>query len=63
MIRWGRPAIERLSEAQGTFLDQLQERWIAQAIIVSAATSLFLELAIIRWQGSVCEVLAFSLSS
>lgn len=59
MIRWGRPAIERLSEEQGTFLDQLQERWIALAIIVSAASSLFLELAIIRWQGSVWEVFAF----
>ncbi len=59
LIRRGRPAIERLSEEQAGFLDALSARWVPLAIIVSAGTSLFLELAMIRWQGSVWEVFAF----
>src|SRR5512132_904897 len=59
VIRRTEPAIERLSQLQTTFLDTLAERWIPIAIIVSAAASLFLELAMIRWQGSVWEVFAF----
>ena len=59
LIRRTEPAIKRLSQLQTTFLDTLAERSIPIAIIVSAAVSLFLELAMIRWQGSVWEVFAF----
>lgn len=59
LMRRIRPAIERLSGEQTIFLDRLDPRWVAPAIVVSAATSLFLELAMIRWQGSVWEVFAF----
>lgn len=59
LIRRSRTRIERLSEEQAGFLDRLDARWVPLAIIVSAAVSLFLELAMIRWQGSVWEVFAF----
>ncbi|MBP7864350.1 MAG: hypothetical protein KA419_00260 [Acidobacteria bacterium] len=41
------------------FLDEMPDQWIPLAIIGSAAGSLALELAIIRWQGTVWEVFAF----
>ncbi len=45
--------------AQAQFLDALPAKWIKPAIFVSAAMSLALELAIIRWQGTVFEFFAF----
>ena len=51
--------IERVSEAQARYLDELPERWVALAILCSAGLSLFLELSMIRWQGSVWEFFAF----
>jgi spermidine synthase len=47
------------AEVQRHFLDSLDPRYIDMAIAVSAAISLFLELALIRWQSSVLEFLAF----
>jgi spermidine synthase len=51
--------IDANAVAQRNFLDTLQPRYIDVAIAVSAALSLFLELALIRWQSSVLEFLAF----
>ena len=48
---------DALKEAQ--FLDALDVRYLNLAIFGSAALSLFLELAIIRWQGTVFEFFAF----
>src|SRR6202007_394132 len=45
--------------AQAHFLDTLDPRNVDLAIAISAALSLFLELAVIRWQSSVLEFLAF----
>lgn len=47
------------SEAQAQFLDSISPSKVNLAIVSSAALSLFLELAIIRWQSSVLEFLAF----
>lgn len=51
--------IDAHAEAQRHFLDSLDPRYINVAIAASAALSLFLELALIRWQSSVLEFLAF----
>jgi spermidine synthase len=51
--------IDANAMAQRHFLDTLDPRYIDVAIAVSAALSLFLELALIRWQSSVLEFLAF----
>jgi spermidine synthase len=45
--------------AQRDFLETLDPRYIDVAIAMAAALSLFLELALIRWQSSVLEFLAF----
>ena len=45
--------------AQAQFLDTLNPRYVDVAIVFSAALSLFLELALIRWQSSVLQFLAF----
>ena len=45
--------------AQGHYLDSLDIRYVDAAIIFSAALSLFIELALIRWQSSVVVFLAF----
>jgi spermidine synthase len=47
------------SVAQSQFLDSISSSKVNLAIVSSAALSLFLELAIIRWQSSVLEFLAF----
>lgn len=41
------------------FLDNVDPKYVDAAIVLSAALSLFLELALIRWQSSVLEFLAF----
>jgi hypothetical protein len=51
--------LDASAEVQRHFLDTLDPRYIDMAIAVSAAISLFLELALIRWQSSVLEFLAF----
>ncbi len=59
LLRRLRPAIENLAAEEATFLDRLPERWASLAIVASAAVSLALELAVIRWQGTVWEIFAF----
>ena len=44
---------------QARFLDLLDIRYVDIAIVVTAALSLLLELALIRWQSSVLEFVAF----
>jgi hypothetical protein len=51
-------AIDDGARGQATFLDRVPARWAGLAIASSAALSLFLELAVIRWQGSVFELFA-----
>jgi spermidine synthase len=47
------------SEAQEKFLEQLPDRFISLAIVVTAGLGLFLELVLIRWQSSMFEFFAF----
>jgi hypothetical protein len=52
--------IERVAHRQALYLmEEMPEQWVAFAIFVSAAMSLFLELSIIRWQASVFPFFAF----
>jgi spermidine synthase len=53
------PLLDANAVAQTQFLDTLDMRYVDLAIATAAALSLFLELAIIRWQSSVLEFLAF----
>jgi spermidine synthase len=53
------PVLDANALAQTQFLDTLDTRYVDIAIAFSAALSLFLELAMIRWQSSVLEFLAF----
>jgi hypothetical protein len=53
------PALQVLGEAQARYVDELPRARVPLAIAVSAGLSLFLELAVIRWHGSVWEVFAF----
>jgi SAM-dependent methyltransferase len=53
------PFIDAHAEAEAEFLDKLDFRYLDTAIAGSAALSLFLELAIIRWQSSVLQFFAF----
>jgi SAM-dependent methyltransferase len=52
-------AIDELAREQAAFLDRLPTKHVQLAIGGSAALSLFLELAVIRWQGTVWEFFAF----
>lgn len=52
-------ALSRESLAQAEFLDSLPGSYVSFAIVVAAASSLFLELAVIRWQASMFEFFAF----
>jgi spermidine synthase len=47
------------ASAQARFLDNLDLKYVDAAIVSAAALSLFLELALIRWQSSVLVFLAF----
>src|SRR5262249_7165674 len=53
------PALDANAAAQAEYLDTLDVRRVDVAIALAAALSLFLELAVIRWQSSVLEFLAF----
>jgi spermine/spermidine synthase len=54
----GASTLDGWSRAQAEFLDTVPSRRIDIAIVGAAALSLFLELAVIRWQGSVFELFA-----
>jgi hypothetical protein len=53
------PALNANALAQAQFLDNIEARYVDAAIAFSAALSLFLALALNRWQSSVLEFLAF----
>jgi len=53
------PLVDASSQAQAIFLDALNTNYADAAILFSAALSLFLELAVIRWQSSVFPFFAF----
>jgi hypothetical protein len=53
------PLLDANAAAQTQFLDTVDVRHVDLAIATAAALSLFLELAVIRWQSSVLEFLAF----
>jgi hypothetical protein len=54
------PFIDANALEQAEFLDRFDPKYVDVAILVSAALSLFLELAIIRWQSTVFEFFAFN---
>jgi hypothetical protein len=58
-LRSAAPRLDSLFAAQTQFLDELPARHVDIAIFGAAALSLFLELAVIRWQGTVFEFFAF----
>ena len=52
--------LDREASEQAKFLTEgLSDRWVGLAIVVSAALSLFLELAMIRWQAALFPFFAF----
>src|SRR6202043_2910637 len=59
LLRKLEPLLNANALAQAQFLDKLDPRYVDLAILFSAALSLFLELALIRWQSSVLIFLAF----
>jgi len=62
-LNWLLKKLENFLDAdareQARFLDTSDPKYVDVAIVFSAALSLFLELALIRWQSSVLEFLAF----
>jgi hypothetical protein len=59
LLRRFRSQIDLHSAGQVVFLERLPVRWVDGAIVLAAALSLFLELAVIRWQSAVFELFAF----
>lgn len=59
LLSRGGQTIDADARAQAAFLDGLPARTQGLAILASAALSLFLELAVIRWQATVFEFFAF----
>jgi spermidine synthase len=53
------PYLLRESQNQAAFLDTISGPFLSIAIAGSAGLSLFLELAVIRWQGTIFEFFAF----
>ena len=53
------PLIDAAGLRQAEFLDSMPGKYLGAAIVIAAALSLFLELAIIRWQATVFELFAF----
>src|SRR3984893_7972054 len=53
------PYLLRASRNQAAFLDNIPGPFLPIAIAAAAALSLFLELAVIRWQGTIFEFFAF----
>jgi hypothetical protein len=63
-LRWFLRRLElgcdRAAADQAVFLSRdLREKWVGPAIFASAAVSLFLELAVIRWQATVFPFFSF----
>jgi hypothetical protein len=58
-LRGSEGRLDDLFRRQTRFFDELPNGWVDAAIFGSAALSLFLELAVIRWQGTVFEFFAF----
>ncbi len=54
-----REPLDEMAREQAAALDELPAGYVALAIAASAALSLFFELAVIRWQGTVWEFFAF----
>ncbi len=59
LLRSSERSLDDLFADQTRFFDELPVRWVDVAIFGSAALSLFLELTVIRWQGTVFEFFAF----
>ncbi|MBM4035548.1 MAG: hypothetical protein FJ291_27720 [Planctomycetes bacterium] len=63
LLWWGlrrlEGALAAMAEEQGQYLDSLRGRRADLAIVASAGVSLFLELAVIRWQTSLVPVFTF----
>jgi spermidine synthase len=59
LVRSLEPHIQKESRNQAAFLEGMPDSYLAVAIVASAALSLLLELAIIRWHGTVFEFFAF----
>ena len=59
LLRKLEPLLNANALSQAQFLDKLDARYVDVAIVFAAALSLFLELALIRWQSSVLIFLAF----
>ncbi len=59
LLRKLEPLLNANAFAQAQYLDKLDSRYVDPAIVFSAGLSLFLELALIRWQSSVLIFLAF----
>ena len=53
------PKVEAMARGQAEFITSMAPEYVDVAIFASAALSLFFELAIIRWQGTVFEFFAF----
>lgn len=59
LLRHLEPSLEQNAREEAAFLDTFPLHYVDLAIFGSAALSLFLELAIIRWQATVFEFFAF----
>lgn len=59
ILRKLEPRIDANAREQAEFLSVVPSRYTDLAIFGAAALSLFLELAVIRWQGTVFEFFAF----
>ena len=53
------PKLTEVSEEQGRHLDSLPDEWVDWALPVAAALSIYLELVLIRWLGTVFPFFAF----
>jgi spermidine synthase len=57
-VRYAFRSINRISEKQGAYLDDIPITYVDAAILISAAASLFLELSVIRWQSAIFPIFA-----
>lgn len=51
--------VDRMGRDQALYLDEMSPKFVDLAIVVSAGVALFLELAVIRWQGEDIPLFAF----
>ncbi len=59
ILRKSSSALTILSEKQVDYVESMPLKYVNLAVILSSSISLFLELAVIRWQGSIFPVFAF----